>query len=97
MHARQVRANPSGVRAEPLKADTDNLFPQEGQAFSEIMKVPWPQNRCAGTDDVADAAGHSLDETESVENLSWFSVPTRPPERSVAMDVPNRTIGASLQ
>jgi hypothetical protein len=37
MHARHVRAIPSGVFAEPLKAATDNVFPQEGQVFSVIM------------------------------------------------------------
>jgi hypothetical protein len=37
MHARHVRAIPSGVFAEPLNAATDNVFPQEGQVFSVIM------------------------------------------------------------
>ncbi len=33
MHARHVRAKPSGVRAEPLNATADNRFPQTEQVF----------------------------------------------------------------
>jgi hypothetical protein len=36
MHARQVRASPSAVRAEPLNAAADNLFRQAGQVFLAI-------------------------------------------------------------
>jgi hypothetical protein len=41
MHARHVRAIPSGDLAEPLNAVTDNVFPQEGQVFSVIMMLPF--------------------------------------------------------
>jgi hypothetical protein len=37
VHARQVRANPSGVLAEALKATADNRFPQAEQVFLTII------------------------------------------------------------
>src|SRR5436189_5669418 len=37
VHARQVRASPSEVCAESLKAAADNAFPQSGQVFLATM------------------------------------------------------------
>ncbi len=37
MHARQVRANPSAVFAEPLKSAAGNLFPQTVQILLAII------------------------------------------------------------
>jgi hypothetical protein len=55
MHARHVRAIPSGDFAEPLNAATDNVFPQEGQIFSEIMMLPFFSTAHARTTSVAEA------------------------------------------
>jgi hypothetical protein len=37
MHARQVRASPSAVFADPLKSAAGNLFPQAVQILSVII------------------------------------------------------------
>ena len=39
VHARQVRASPSGELDEPLNATADNRLPQVGQVFLVIMSV----------------------------------------------------------
>jgi hypothetical protein len=57
VHARQVFANPSDVRPEPLKAATDKLFRQRAHVFFSIMRnsllgpalgfPKWPKDRVA--------------------------------------------------
>jgi hypothetical protein len=37
MHARQVRASPSAVFAEPLKSAAGSIFPQAVQIFLAII------------------------------------------------------------